>query len=148
MNIFGGYLEQLVPSPERMAALEEVTATYGSNTSDMDAETLAAFIAARSAVSERYPPPRSTYAKFMEHTFHVLDLIGPDHVGISGDWDGGGGVDGMSDVSMLQKITRDLLAAGYSEQDVANIWGGNMMRLVRAAEDARESNLVSPDILN
>lgn len=49
MNIFGGYLEQLVPSPERMAALEEVTATYGSNTSDMDAETLAAFIAARSA---------------------------------------------------------------------------------------------------
>ena len=148
MNIFGGYLEQLVPSPERVAALAELTETYGSNTSEMDAETLAAFIAARAEVSERFPPPRSTYAKFMEHTFHVLDVIGPDHVGISGDWDGGGGVDGMSDVSMLQKITRDLLAAGYSEQDVANIWGGNMMRLVRAAEDARESNLTSPDILN
>ena len=66
----------------------------------------------------------------MEHTFHVLNLIGPDHVGISGDWDGGGGVDGMSDVSVLQKITRDLLAAGYSEADVEKIWGGNMMRLM------------------
>ncbi|MEL6857818.1 MAG: membrane dipeptidase [Pseudomonadota bacterium] len=148
MNIFGGYLEALEPSPERVAALEGLAETYGSNTSEMAPETLAAWMEARSEINRTYPAPRSTYSKFMEHTFHVLDLIGPDHVGMSGDWDGGGGVDGMSDVSMLQKITRDLLAAGYSEDDVANIWGGNMMRLVRAAEEARESALVSPDVLN
>ena len=148
MNIFGGYLEALEPSPERVAALEELAETYGSNPSEMDPDTLAAWMAARSELNRTYPAPRSTYGKFMEHTFHVLDLIGPDHVGISGDWDGGGGVDGMSDVSMLQKITRDLLAAGYSETDVANIWGGNMIRLVRAAEEARESALISPDVLN
>ena len=114
----------------------------------MDEETLAAWFAARQELNEIYPAPRSTYEKFMEHTFHVLDLIGPDYVGISGDWDGGGGVDGMSDVSMLQKITRDLLAAGYSHEDVEKIWGGNMMRVVRAAEAARESDLVSPNVLN
>ena len=148
MNIFGGYLEALEPSPERVAALEELAETYGSNPSEMDPDTLTAWMAARSELNRTYPAPRSTYGKFMEHTFHVLDLIGPDHVGISGDWDGGGGVDGMSDVSMLQKITRDLLAAGYSETDVANIWGGNMIRLVRAAEEARESALISPDVLN
>ena len=148
MNIFGGYLETLEPSQERVAALEELAATYGANPSEMDPETLGAWMEARSVLNRTYPAPRSTYGKFMEHTFHVLDLIGPDYVGISGDWDGGGGVDGMSDVSMLQKITRDLLAAGYSEADVANIWGGNMMRLVRAAEEARESALVSPDVLN
>lgn len=148
MNIFGGYLEELVPSPERVAALEVLNETYGANPMEMDAETLAAWNEARTELNELYPRPRSTYAKFMEHTFHVLDLIGPDHVGISGDWDGGGGVDGMSDVSMLQKITRDLLAAGYSETDVENIWGGNMMRLVRAAEEARSSSLISPDVLN
>jgi membrane dipeptidase len=148
MNIFGGYLEELVPSPERGAALEVLNETYGANPMEMDSETLAAWNEARMELNALYPRPRSTYAKFMEHTFHVLDLIGPDHVGISGDWDGGGGVDGMSDVSMLQKITRDLLAAGYSETDVENIWGGNMMRLVRAAEEGRSSSLISPDVLN
>ncbi|MEM7329209.1 MAG: membrane dipeptidase [Pseudomonadota bacterium] len=148
MNIFGGYLEDLIPSPERQAAMDALNAEYGTNTAEMDAETLANWAAARRAMDDKYPRPRSTYEKFMEHTFHVLNLIGPDHVGISGDWDGGGGVDGMSDVSMLQKITRDLLAAGYSRDDVANIWGGNMMRLVAAAEDARESNLISPNVLN
>ena len=148
MNIFGGYLEELVPSAERQAAIQAFVEEFGTNTAEMDADTLAAWTAKRAEINSMYPGPRSTYAKFMEHTFHVLDLIGPDHVGISGDWDGGGGVDGMSDVSMLQKITRDLLAAGYSQDDVANIWGGNMMRLVSAAEAARTSDLVSPDVLN
>lgn len=148
MNIFGGYLETLIPSPERQAALAALGEEYGTDFAAMDEATLAAFMAARADLNETYPAPRSTYEKFMEHTFHVLDVIGPDHVGISGDWDGGGGVDGMSDVSMLQKITRDLLAAGYTQEDVANIWGGNMMRLVAAAEAARESELISPNVLN
>lgn len=148
MNIFGGYLEALEPSRERAAALADLDARYGTNTREMDADTLAAWNAERQEINAKYPRPRSTYEKFMEHTFHVLNLIGPDHVGISGDWDGGGGVDGMSDVSMLQKITRDLLAAGYSEEDVEKIWGGNMMRLLRDAEAARTSTLVSPDVLN
>lgn len=148
MNIFGGYLEALEPTPERVAALEEFNATYGTNTAEMDADTLAAWAAARRELNETYPAPRSTYEKFMEHTFHVLELIGPDHVGISGDWDGGGGVDGMSDVSNLQRITRDLLEAGYTAEDIEKIWGGNMMRLMRGAEAVRQSDLVSPDVLN
>ena len=148
MNIFGGYLELLVPTPEREAALEVFNTAYGADPSELDSEELAAWFAARQELDRDFPRPRSSYEKFMEHTFHVLELIGPDHVGISGDWDGGGGVDGMSDVSMLQKITRDLLAAGYTREDVEKVWGGNMMRLVRAAEEARTSDLVSPDVLN
>lgn len=148
MNIFGGYLEQLVPSPERQAALDALAEEYGSNPAEMDDATRAAWFVARQELNADFPAPRSTYEKFMEHTYHVLDLIGPEHVGISGDWDGGGGVDGMSDVSMLQKITRDLLDAGYTREDVAKIWGGNMMRLVKAAEEARESPLISPNVLN
>ncbi len=148
MNIFGGYLEALEPSAERVAAQAALDEKYGTDTSAMDAPTLEAWIAERTVMNETYPRPRSTYEKFMEHTYHVLDLIGPDHVGISGDWDGGGGVDGMSDVSMLERITMDLLAAGYSEADVEKIWGGNMMRLMLAAERARTSVLVSPDVLN
>lgn len=148
MNIFSGYLEALEPSPERAAAVAVFNETYGESPAGLDDAGRAAWAAARSELDDEYPRPRSTYEKFMEHTFHVLELIGPDHVGISGDWDGGGGVDGMSDVSNLQRITSDLLAAGYTEADVAKIWGGNMMRLVRAAEGAREAEIVSPDVLN
>lgn len=148
MNIFGAYLEELQPSAERVAALEKLKADaiaqYGSFES-MPKDTARA---AMTELNKSYPAPRSTYEKFMQHSFHVLELIGPDHVGISGDWDGGGGVDGMSDVSMLQRITNDLLQAGYSETDVANIWGGNVLRLMRAAETARTTEITSPNVLN
>ncbi len=148
MNIFGGYLEALQPSPERSAALAALEAEYGTDMRALTPDRLAAWEAERESINDTYPRPRSTYEKFMEHTYHVLELIGPEHVGISGDWDGGGGVDGMSDVSMLETITRDLLAAGYSASEVEMIWGGNMMRLVAAAEAARTADIVSPNILN
>ncbi|MEM8615558.1 MAG: membrane dipeptidase [Pseudomonadota bacterium] len=147
MNVFGSYLEALEPSPERVAALAQLDETYGRNTSDMDVDTLAAWNEERRRINNAFPRPRSTYEKFMEHTYHVLDLIGPDHVGISGDWDGGGGVDGLSDIRFIPRITEDLLKAGYSEADVAKIWGGNMLRLMEAAEAAKTVDLVSPDVL-
>ena len=147
MNIFGGYLEKLEPSPERIAAIEALDETYGTDQSAMTQAQKDAYREEWQRINREFPRPRSTYEKFMEHTYHVLDLIGPDHVGISGDWDGGGGVDGMSDIRYLPRITEDLLAAGYSEEDVANIWGGNMLRLVEAAHAARTSDITSPDVL-
>jgi membrane dipeptidase len=40
----------------------------------------------------------------------------------------------MEDVSALPKITERLLQAGYTEKDLQKIWGGNVLRLLRAAE--------------
>ena len=73
----------------------------------------------------------------MASMLHVLKLVGPDHVGMGADWDGGGGVKGMEDVSLLPKITARLLKEGYSETDIAKIMGGNTLRLLRAAEAAK-----------
>ncbi|MEM1086240.1 MAG: membrane dipeptidase [Pseudomonadota bacterium] len=148
MNIFGGYLEQLAPNPERAAAIAELSEKYGSSSRLMDEATYQAWDAEYDVINAAYPRSRSTYEKFMEHTFHVLSVVGPDHVGISGDFDGGGGVDGMSDISMIPRITSDLLAAGYSEEDIQKIWSGNMLRLLRQAEAARTSTLTSPDVVN
>ena len=64
----------------------------------------------------------------------ILDVVGPQHVGIGADWDGGGGVEGLRDVSDLPRISQRLLAAGYSEQDLAAIWGGNLLRVLAVAE--------------
>ena len=72
---------------------------------------------------------------------HLLDRV-------SADWDGGGGVDGMADVSDVPKITAALLTAGYSRADIEKIWSGNVLRLMRDVEAAKTATLVSPDVLN
>ncbi|MBR9836237.1 MAG: membrane dipeptidase, partial [Alphaproteobacteria bacterium] len=82
------------------------------------------------------------------HMFYMLELVGPDHVGMGADWDGGGGVVGMSDVAALPRVSEALLEAGYTEEDLAKIWSGNMMRLMREVEAARTADVVSPDVLN
>ena len=72
----------------------------------------------------------------MDHIFHALKIMGPDHVGIGLDWDGGGGVNDLQDVSDLPKITHALRAANVSDEVIAKIWSGNLLRLMRAAEKA------------
>jgi membrane dipeptidase len=81
----------------------------------------------------------------MKHLLHALAVVGPDHVGIGADWDGGGGVTGMEDVASIPKITERLLATGYTETDLTKIWGGNVLRLLRAAEGAARAKAPSPE---
>lgn len=77
------------------------------------------------------------FALYMRALLHCLEVVGADHCGIGADWDGGGGVRGFDDVTALPQITAALLGAGYSETDIAKIWGGNILRLMRSAEQAR-----------
>ena len=90
------------------------------------------------ALDAKAPFQDADFETFMKSLLHCLKLVGPEHVGLGADWDGGGGVTGMNDVAALPKITERLLAAGYSEADLRNIWGGNVLRLLRAAEAARQ----------
>jgi membrane dipeptidase len=74
--------------------------------------------------------PRVSWEKIVEHIDHAVKLVGPTHVGLGSDFDGTTVPDGMEDVSKLPKITAALLAKGYSEQDVKNILGENILRLM------------------
>ncbi len=76
------------------------------------------------------------FNRFMASLLHCLRLVGGDHCGIGADWDGGGGVRGMEDVRALPMITAQLMAMNYTEPQIAAIWGGNALRVMRAA-DAR-----------
>ena len=147
INAYCGYLEALEPSPERTQALEQLDAEFG-DTADMDAETMARYREARNKLNEDFPPPRSTFEKFLEHLLYALELVGPDHVGMGADWDGGGGVDGMTDITYLPRVTAALVEAGYTEEEIEKVWSGNMLRLMRAAEEAKTSETGSPDVLN
>lgn len=73
---------------------------------------------------------------YMKALLHVIEVAGVDHVCFGADWDGGGGIAGLEDVTALPKITQRLLAAGYSQADIGKMTGGNVLRILRAAEQA------------
>lgn len=92
-------------------------------------------LANKAALDAKRPYTSATFENFMASLLHAIKVMGVDHVGLGADWDGGGGVIGMEDVSALPRITARLRKAGYSEADIAKIWSGNVLRLLRQAED-------------
>lgn len=147
VNAFPAYLEELEVTPERQAAMKVLSEEFGP-WGEMTSEQREAFLAARRELNKQFPPDRSSYEKYLEHLFYTLDLVGVDHVGVGADWDGGGGVTGMQDVTTIPQITDSLLEAGYSVEDIEKIWSGNLLRLMREVEAAKKSDLQSPAIIN
>ncbi|MDR0278273.1 MAG: dipeptidase [Paucimonas sp.] len=140
VTAYSDYLIPLTPNPERNKALAALGARF-RNIAALGPEQARELFAERAAIDRRYPQPRADLDVFMKHLLHVLEVVGPRHVGIGADWDGGGGVTGLEDVSQLPKVSQRLLDAGYSEEDLAAIWGGNLLRALQAAQDgARPGN--------
>lgn len=133
INSYSDYMVRVPEIPELDAAIRALNQKYGPYRT-LSGDTFRAYVRERRAIEARYPVPRATIDDLMEHILHTLKLVGPDHVGIGLDLDGGGGVTGMEDVEGIPMITRRLLAAGYSESDLAKIWSGNVLRLLREAE--------------
>jgi len=81
------------------------------------------------------PAPRATLSQVADHIDHIKDVAGIDHVGLGSDFDGISTVpQGLEDVSTFIDLTRELLARGYSDEDVRKILGKNLLRVMRAAE--------------
>ena len=74
------------------------------------------------------PPPNMD--DFMDHIDYMVEKIGIDHVGISSDFDGGGGIIGWEDASETMNVTSALRDRGYSESEIAKLWGGNLLRVL------------------
>ena len=77
-----------------------------------------------------------TISTLVDHIDHAVAVAGIDHVGIASDFDGGGGVGGWDDASTTPAVTAELERRGYSESDIAKIWGGNLLRVMREVEAA------------
>ena len=82
--------------------------------------------------------PLATVAEYVDHIVHMVEVAGIDHVGIAADFDGGGGVTGWQDASETPNVTAELRRRGFSEADIAKIWGGNLLRAWQAAIDAAD----------
>ncbi len=79
-------------------------------------------------------PPAVNVSDFVDHIDYMIDLIGIDHVGISSDFDGGGGIEGWNDASETFNVTLELVKRGYTEQEIGKIWSGNLLRVLDQAQ--------------
>ena len=80
------------------------------------------------------PGPVSV-ADFVDHIDYMVNLIGLEHVGISSDFDGGGGIEGWNDASETFNVTLELVRRGYSEEQIGMLWSGNLLRVLDEVQD-------------
>jgi len=104
----------------------------------LDAATRARYQAARDAIDTQYPAPvparRANVKDLVNHIDYAVKLIGIDHVGISSDFDGGGGIDGFNCAAEAPNVTIELVRRGYTEEQIAKLWGGNLLRVMEQTE--------------
>ena len=75
-----------------------------------------------------------TVSDYVDHVDYAVQRIGLGHVGISSDFDGGGGFSGWRDAGESGNLTAELVRRGYGAAEIAQLWGGNFLRLLREAE--------------
>lgn len=123
------------PGNGRTAASAEILMRYRDAV--ISPEMLAAADREYHQVAQDHPNPKVTLDDFLRHLEHAVAVIGPDHVGIGCDLDGGGGwFEGLRDVSEFPNITKALVGRGWTEASLAKVWGQSTLRLFRAVEAA------------
>jgi membrane dipeptidase len=81
-------------------------------------------------IDAKFPPAsRANVNDFVNHIDYAVKLIGIDHVGISSDFDGGGGIDGWNSAAEAFNVTLELVRRGYTEEQIGKLWSGNLLRV-------------------
>ena len=138
MVALAGYVK--VDAPQKRVALDSLRRAFGITAGGggalrqalaaMPPDSRAAYDRGLAAIEARWPAP--SVADFVNHIDHAVKVAGIDHVGISSDFDGGGGVVGWRDASETLNVTAELIKRGYTEEQIRKIWGGNVLRVWRA----------------
>ena len=113
-------------TPAQVAALPAMIATEYNE--QMEALNSQLFSRLNAEVNSQ--APAATVSDFVDHIDYMVDLIGLEHVGISSDFDGGGGIEGWSDASETFNVTLELVRRGYSEEEIGMLWSGNLLRVL------------------
>jgi membrane dipeptidase len=137
INAYSSYMTDQPHIPERDAAMGALMKQMMAPGKRTEAQAVA-LTAARAEIDRKWPIRRATFDDYMKHMLHAIQVAGVDHVGVSGDFDGGGGLEGLDDVTAYPKITAALLKAGYSKADIAKVWSGNALRVMREAQALAE----------
>ena len=134
---FDSYVKIKPPdSPERAAALTKARGVMPpGGPGEMTDAARAQFRARMAEVDTQFPPaPVATVADFVNHIDYLVKTIGIDHVGISSDFDGGGGVAGWNGADETFTVTLELVKRGYTEEQIGKLWSGNLLRVMADVE--------------
>ena len=138
---FAGYVK--VQPPEQRDARNELWAEFDiDNPRDLPnltQEQRREFDQRWAEILDRWPP--ADLQDFVDHIDYSVNLIGIDHVGISSDFDGGGGVNGWQDASETFNVTLELVRRGYSRAEIEKLWGTNLLRVWREVEAVAAAKL-------
>lgn len=131
------YKEFLKRDPARAAAEKRLQAEVARQAGDSEYDSdkhdyLPAMVAGMAAIQQQHP--LATLNDYMAQIRHMVQVAGIDHVGLASDFDGGGGITGWMDASETRNVTAALHRAGFSDADVAKLWGGNLLRVWREVE--------------
>ena len=136
-------------SPERFSALAALRKEYDmpeTNGPGQRARLLSAlkewpdarrhqFETRLAEIDKQYPGDEpATVKDFVDHIDYAVNLLGIDHVGISSDFDGGGGLIGWDDASETFAVTLELVRRGYNEEQIAKLWSGNLLRVMEEVQ--------------
>ena len=159
----GSYVKVARPSPERTDALTRLEQEFGlpegalrgrggrgagrgggrgrgGALAELSEEERAEVQKLLADVDAKFPrPPRPNVKDFVDHIDYIVKKIGIDHVGISSDFDGGGGIEGWNDASETFNVTLELVRRGYTEEQIGKIWSGNLLRVLEQVEKVAQN---------
>jgi len=96
----------------------------------LPADTRARYEKQMAEIDAKYPPgARANVQDMVNHIDYAVTLMGIDHVGISSDFDGGGGIDGWDSAAEAFNVTLELVRRGYTEKQIGQLWSGNLLRV-------------------
>jgi len=125
------YADAVKASAEQKAAVAEMEKMCGENESckTINYQRLNDEATAAGKV------PRVEWQRIVDHIDHAVKIAGSEHVGLGSDFDGAIMPNGMGDVAHYQQITAELVRRGYSDADIQDILGGNVLRVMTQVED-------------
>ncbi len=130
---FDGYVKA-VPA-EKTAAIADLRKAMNIKPGDMDKlppDTLKAYDAKMAEIDKKWP--KANVANYVDHIDYAVKHMSIDNVGVSSDFNGGGGIDGFNSSGEAINVTVELLKRGYTEDQIGKIWGGNLLRVMEKAE--------------
>ena len=138
INFFSGYLDERFEAisdsvkEQYKAEIDSVEALYPNDYAKKHRALAWLF----NILAERQSVLNITVGTVVDHIDHIVNLVGPEHVGLGSDFDGVFAFPkGLSDCSMMPNITVELVRRGYSEEEIKKILGGNFMRVFRQVCD-------------
>ncbi|MGB3776105.1 MAG: membrane dipeptidase, partial [Leeuwenhoekiella sp.] len=84
-------------------------------------------------------PPAVNVTDFVDHIDYLVEKLGIDHVGISSDFDGGGGVVGWDDASETLNVTKELVRRGYTGEEIGKLWSANLLRVLDEVQEVAQN---------